>query len=106
LWPNLRYCSLHFNKENCGHHEEFIVDFSHRRDLYSTPPEYEARMRPVDCDRGFVDFCPEIVMIWEGHEGGCSCCLLRNAPYSLACRNLGKCFVRGWNSYASRMEFA
>jgi hypothetical protein len=37
-----------------------FVDFSHGRDLYPTPPEYEARIRPVDCDRGFVDFCPEI----------------------------------------------
>jgi len=50
---------LHFNKGNCGHHEELFVDFSHGRDLYPTP-EYEARMRPVDCDRGFVDFCREI----------------------------------------------
>lgn len=51
---------LDFNKGNCGHYEEFICRHSHGRDLYPGPPAYDARMRPVDCYRGSVDFCPEI----------------------------------------------
>jgi hypothetical protein len=51
---------LHFNIGNCGHDEEFICRRSRGRDLYPGPLEYEAKVRPVGCVCGSVDFCPEI----------------------------------------------